>query len=173
MAARELLAYSRSSRASYPSHSTSVSSACAERLCAPADSQQRARFTLTRSGTGRTLPHCYVEIKSLQVANDVIIAMDRKLLGDRTVRLKWERRGELMRDVSLPRQRVSSLLTETSGWVEQLFSQEAYFSVPAATPAAAPLPPVPMRYTLPQNIVTEKDLDLLLSYCRTAVSSRR
>jgi hypothetical protein len=52
-----------------------------------------------RSATGRTLPHCYLEMASLQVANEVIIAMDRKQLGDRTVRIKWERRGELMRDV--------------------------------------------------------------------------
>lgn len=57
------------------------------------------RLNITRRATGRTLPHCYLEMASLQIANDVILAMDRKQLGDRTVRIKWERRGELMRDV--------------------------------------------------------------------------
>lgn len=57
--------------------------------------------TLSGSVTGRTLPHCYVEIRSIQVANDILNAMDRKQLGDRTVRVRWERRGELLRDVSV------------------------------------------------------------------------
>ncbi|KAM0786955.1 hypothetical protein ACM66B_002374 [Microbotryomycetes sp. NB124-2] len=98
--------------------------------------------------SGRTLPHCYVEIKSLQLANEIINNLDRKQLGDRRVRVKWERRGELMRD---------------------LFSQEGYFAKAAATPAAAPLPPVPTRYVLPQGIIADKDLTLLLEYCQTAV----
>ncbi|ORY66644.1 hypothetical protein BCR35DRAFT_334572 [Leucosporidium creatinivorum] len=98
--------------------------------------------------TGRTLPHCYLEMASLQIANDVILAMDRKQLGDRTVRIKWERRGELMRD---------------------LFSQEGYFALPAPSPAAAPLPPVPTKFVLPQTIITTTDLQQLVSYCERAL----
>lgn len=58
------------------------------------------------SATGRTLPHCYLEVVDIPRATDLIARMDRTHLGDRTVRVKWERPGELMRDVrpfSLPR----------------------------------------------------------------------
>ncbi|KAK4057362.1 hypothetical protein OIO90_001430 [Microbotryomycetes sp. JL221] len=94
--------------------------------------------------TGRTLPHCYLEIKNLGVASEIITQKDRKMLGDRTVRVKWERRGELMRD---------------------LFSQEGYFARPAPSPAAAPLPPVPTKYTLPEGIIKDADLNMLLDWC--------
>ncbi|KAK4052845.1 hypothetical protein OIV83_002133 [Microbotryomycetes sp. JL201] len=102
--------------------------------------------------SGRTLPHCYIEVKSLPLANELINVLDRKKLGDRTVRVKWERRGELMRD---------------------LFSQEGYFSKPAMSPAAAPLPPVPTRYVLPPGIISDKDLQLLLEYCHTSSLASR
>jgi hypothetical protein len=54
------------------------------------------------SATGRTLPHCYLEMVSVTMAQHLIDTMDRSQLGDRTVRVKWERPGELMRDVRLP-----------------------------------------------------------------------
>ncbi|SCV66888.1 BQ2448_5534 [Microbotryum intermedium] len=101
--------------------------------------------------TGRTLPHAYVEMKSIQLANEVMTQMDRKLLGDRTVRVKWERRGELMRD---------------------LFSQEGYFVTPASSPAASALPPVPSHYVLPQTILTRKDLDELVRHAEDGRESR-
>lgn len=122
------------------------------------------------SVTGRTLPHCYVEINSMQVANDLIMSMDRKQLGDRTVRIKWERRGELMRDVSS-----GTGGQRTAPGVDvaylKLFSQDAYFSQPAPSPAAAPLPPAPTHYVLPSPIVADEDLKMLVGYCRRAVSS--
>lgn len=52
--------------------------------------------------TGRTLPHCYLEMVSIEAATNVIALKDRTALGDRTVRAKWERNGELLRDVSRP-----------------------------------------------------------------------
>lgn len=113
-------------------------------------------------------------MRSLQVANDVLNALDRTQLGDRTVRVRWERRGELLRDVSLtahwplPFLEFGQLTLEGLLW--QLFSQEGYFSSPASSLAAAPLPPAPMCYQLPQTVITEKDLDLLLGYCRASVS---
>ncbi|SGY41748.1 BQ5605_C003g02547 [Microbotryum silenes-dioicae] len=101
--------------------------------------------------TGRTLPHAYVEMKSIQIANEVMTQMDRKLLGDRTVRVKWERRGELMRD---------------------LFSQEGYFVTPAPSPAASALPPVPSHYVLPQTILTRKDVEKLVRHAEDGRESR-
>lgn len=63
----------------------------------------RFGFPLTlpfsHSATGRTLPHCYLETVSISRAQHLIDTMDRSQLGDRTVRVKWERPGELMRDV--------------------------------------------------------------------------
>jgi hypothetical protein len=52
----------------------------------------------------------------------------------------------------------------------QLFSQEGYFALPAPSPAAAPLPPVPTKFVLPQTIITTTDLHQLVAYCHRAVS---
>lgn len=49
--------------------------------------------------TGRTLPHCYVEVKDRKSALLLLTDHDRRQLGDRTVRVKMERVGEFMRDV--------------------------------------------------------------------------
>ncbi|KAL8283915.1 hypothetical protein RQP46_005347 [Phenoliferia psychrophenolica] len=85
---------------------------------------------------GRTLPHCYVEISDAETALEILTTKDRTLLGDRTVRIKFERRGELMRD---------------------LFTQEEYFFVPTRNPAAAPLPPAPIQYQFPIPILQSID----------------
>ncbi|KAK4700388.1 hypothetical protein P7C70_g5854, partial [Phenoliferia sp. Uapishka_3] len=76
---------------------------------------------------GRTLPHCYLETNSSEMALEVITKKDRAQLGDRTVRMKWERRGELMRDAH-------------SSPGSQLFSQSEYFTLETRNPASAPLP---------------------------------
>lgn len=55
----------------------------------------------SRRAEGRTLPHCYVEIKDRETAMLVLTRCDRTSLGHRTVRVRMERVGELMRDVSL------------------------------------------------------------------------
>jgi len=52
--------------------------------------------------TGRTLPHCYIEVKDEPSAVLLLEEHDRSSLGDRTVRVKMERIGELMRDVRSP-----------------------------------------------------------------------
>lgn len=51
--------------------------------------------------TGRTLPHCFIEINSKERALQIIQNQDRSQIGDRTIRVKWERKDEMMRDVSL------------------------------------------------------------------------
>ncbi|GAA5950200.1 hypothetical protein JCM21900_003505 [Sporobolomyces salmonicolor] len=96
--------------------------------------------------TGRTLPHCYLEIASLNLASFLVEHMDRSRLGDRTVRVKWERPGELMRD---------------------LFAQDAYFQPGAGgfarSMAAAPLPLLPPEgFRLPKTLLVEEDLRRLI-----------
>ncbi|GAA5840413.1 hypothetical protein JCM3766R1_000282 [Sporobolomyces carnicolor] len=89
---------------------------------------------------GRTLPHCYVEIKDREAAMLVLTRCDRTSLGHRTVRVRMERVGELMRD---------------------LFDQSAYFP-PADEPrnlAREPLPSFPAEgYSLPDKLLTANDL---------------
>lgn len=57
-------------------------------------------YDAVHSATGRTLPHCYIETASIDTARRFIELKDKSILGDRTVRVKWERPGELLRDVS-------------------------------------------------------------------------
>ncbi|GAA5831969.1 hypothetical protein JCM11251_002768 [Rhodosporidiobolus azoricus] len=98
--------------------------------------------------TGRTLPHCYLELASVEQATALIAMMDRTSLGDRTVRVKWERPGEMMRD---------------------FFSQEVFFQGPDVTrsPAAAPLPHLPPEgYKLPDVLLTTEDLRRIVAYCQ-------
>ncbi|GAA5968478.1 hypothetical protein JCM11641_007649 [Rhodosporidiobolus odoratus] len=105
--------------------------------------------------TGRTLPHCYLETRSIAAANQLINLMDRSQLGDRTVRVKWERPGELMRD---------------------FFSQEVFFQQPIESyrsPAAAPLPHLPPEgYRLPSVVLTKEDLTRLVGFCQRPVQFR-
>ncbi|GAA6016095.1 hypothetical protein JCM11491_000666 [Sporobolomyces phaffii] len=93
--------------------------------------------------TGRTLPHCYVEIKDRESALLLMNSYDRSLLGIRTVRVKMARVGELMRDV---------------------FDQSGYFAssnVPRNL-SQDPLPNFhPEDYRLPDTILSERDLDCL------------
>ncbi|GAA5874288.1 hypothetical protein JCM1840_000623 [Sporobolomyces johnsonii] len=96
--------------------------------------------------TGRTLPHCYLEVASLDLASYLVKHMDKTTLGDRTVRVKWERPGELMRD---------------------LFAQEVYFQPGAGgfarSMAAAPLPLLPPEgFQLPKTLLVEEDLRRLV-----------
>ncbi|GAA5869356.1 hypothetical protein JCM3774_004213 [Rhodotorula dairenensis] len=102
--------------------------------------------------SGRTLPHCYVECVSQARANELIATLDRAKLGERTIRVKWERAGELLRD---------------------LFDQSVYFAHPSPSPAAAPLPHLPPEgFRLPEKLLTHADLSRLLDYCTTALSFR-
>lgn len=54
----------------------------------------------------------------------------------------------------------------------QLFSQEGYFSVPYKSPAAAPLPPAPVKWQLPKTLLTADDLSQLLFYCCNPVHAK-
>ncbi|GAA5836926.1 hypothetical protein JCM9279_007703 [Rhodotorula babjevae] len=111
--------------------------------------------------TGRTLPHCYLEVVDIQRATDLIARMDRTHLGDRTVRVKWERPGELMRD---------------------LFAQEAYFQMGGsgpgghahlASPAAAPLPHLPPEgFRIPEVLLTADDFVRLVGFTTRAIQFR-
>ncbi|GAA5935227.1 hypothetical protein JCM10213_000682 [Rhodosporidiobolus nylandii] len=105
--------------------------------------------------TGRTLPHCYLETVSHAAAQDLIRTMDRSQLGDRTVRVKWERAGELMRD---------------------FFSQEVFFQQPPDTnrsPAAAPLPHLPPAgYRLPAVCLASDDFVKLVGFCHKPIQFR-
>lgn len=92
--------------------------------------------------SGRTLPHCYIETFSLDAAYRVIVERDRTLFGGRTVRVKWERQGELMRD---------------------LFSQEDYFASARAANRA--------KVANDESILTLADTDRLLALCRNAVTT--
>ncbi|GAA6049943.1 hypothetical protein JCM3770_007061 [Rhodotorula araucariae] len=101
--------------------------------------------------TGRTLPHCYLETVDNALATELIRRMDRSQLGDRTVRVKWERPGELLRD---------------------LFAQEAYFQMGGSgpgqhvsSPAAAPLPHLPPEgFRIPDVLLVPEDLNRLVQY---------
>lgn len=111
----------------------------------PFDSVPSPIHLICHRSTGRTLPHCYVETKSLQAAKSVKVALDRGTLGDRTIRIKWERPGELLRD---------------------LFSQEQYFPPQSlGSPASAPLPPAPISYKFPHPVVREEDMRKLVEFC--------
>ncbi|BGP51069.1 hypothetical protein JCM10450v2_006995 [Rhodotorula kratochvilovae] len=109
--------------------------------------------------TGRTLPHCYLETADVALATELITRLDRSQLGDRTVRVKWERAGELMRD---------------------LFAQDAYFQMGAtgpgqhvSSPAAAPLPHLPPEgFRLPDVLLSAVDLNRLVQYSVRAVQYR-
>ncbi|GAA5942147.1 uncharacterized protein JCM15063_002016 [Sporobolomyces koalae] len=95
--------------------------------------------------TGRTLPHCYVEVKDRESALLLLTDYDRRQLGDRTVRVKMERVGEFMRDI---------------------FDQSEYFvesrDGSPTSPAAARLPPLPQElYELPEPLLTEDDFQAL------------
>ncbi|GAA5911252.1 hypothetical protein JCM8208_004308 [Rhodotorula glutinis] len=111
--------------------------------------------------TGRTLPHCYLEVVDIPRATDLIARMDRSHLGDRTVRVKWERPGELMRD---------------------LFAQAAYFQMGGsgpgghahlASPAAAPLPHLPPEgFRIPEVLLTTDDFVRLVGFTTRAIQFR-
>lgn len=94
-------------------------------------------------------------------------------MGDRTVRVKWERAGELLRDVrtlslSFTHEKGSDVDMQTKS---QLFDQSVYFSQPSHSPAAAPLPHLPPEgFRLPEKLLTRTDLDQLIDYCTNAVS---
>ncbi|GAA5881763.1 hypothetical protein JCM16303_006443 [Sporobolomyces ruberrimus] len=93
--------------------------------------------------TGRTLPHCYIEVKDRAAATELISSHDCAMLGSRIVRVKMERSGEFLRD---------------------LFDQSQYF-VPAKwlkNLALAPLPPFSsVNYKLPEPLLTTQDLAAL------------
>lgn len=113
--------------------------------CLPsADNVISSIHIILHRATGRTLPHCYLEMESAAMAQRVLALMDRAQLGDRTIRIKWERPGELMRD---------------------LFSQSEYFATPSRTPASAPLPPAPVCFILPPTILYPEDFQQLIQFC--------
>ncbi|GAA5886281.1 hypothetical protein JCM6882_001590 [Rhodosporidiobolus microsporus] len=122
-------------------------------LAAKEDVPMPIHLVLHRA-TGRTLPHCYLEVASVDLASRLIQTMDRSTLGDRTVRVKWERPGEMMRD---------------------FFSQEVFFQTPDIhrSPAAAPLPHLPPSgYKLPEVVLTSQDLQRIVAYCQRPVNYR-
>ncbi|GAA5900083.1 uncharacterized protein JCM6883_006086 [Sporobolomyces salmoneus] len=91
--------------------------------------------------SGRTLPHCYIELKDHDSALLLLIEYDRSVLGNRNVRVKMERVGELMRD---------------------LFDQHQYFNRSSSytSPAKEPLPQFPVEgYSLPDRVLDEVDLE--------------
>lgn len=49
--------------------------------------------------TGKTLPHLYIEVATLECGKSLIRTRDGEHLGGRRVRVKWARKGELCRDV--------------------------------------------------------------------------
>ncbi|GAA5992182.1 hypothetical protein JCM10908_001808 [Rhodotorula pacifica] len=103
--------------------------------------------------SGRTLPHCYIECVSQERAHELIQRLDRSSLGERTIRVKWERAGELLRD---------------------LFDQSVYFAQPSPSPAAAPLPHLPPEgFRLPEKLLTKADLNRLLDFCTKSQLSFR
>ncbi|KAI5480997.1 hypothetical protein MNV49_006183 [Pseudohyphozyma bogoriensis] len=103
--------------------------------------------------TGRTLPHCYIEMLSEEKAADLIRTRDGGAFGDRKVRLKWERRNEMRRDYFICT-------------VEQLFFQSDYFSVPAPSLAAAPIPCAPAMYFEPSApLLTYFDFERIRELC--------
>ncbi|GAA5962895.1 hypothetical protein JCM3765_005909 [Sporobolomyces pararoseus] len=119
------------------------------------DCPQPIHIILHRA-SGRTLPHCYIELKDQESALKVMQERDRTVLVTRTVRVRAERVGELMRD---------------------LFDQSKYFSRsndPASNPALDPLPSFPEEgYKLPPQLLNENDLQALESWLSIVVSSFR
>lgn len=114
-------------------------------VLAPASQVVLPIHLILHRASGRTLPHCYIECHSQERATELILGRDRSRLGDRTVRVKWERAGELLRD---------------------LFDQSVYFVQPSPSPAAAPLPHLPPEgFRLPDKLLTRTDLDQLTDYC--------
>ncbi|GAA5983234.1 hypothetical protein JCM5350_005850 [Sporobolomyces pararoseus] len=101
--------------------------------------------------SGRTLPHCYIELKDYESALKVIKELDRTVLVTRTVRIKAERVGELMRD---------------------LFDQSKYFcrsNDPERNFALDPLPFFPQDgYQLPPQLLDENDLHAIESWLAIA-----
>jgi len=120
--------------------------------------------------TGRTLPHCYIEVKDEPSAVLLLDEHDRSSLGDRTVRVKMERIGELMRDVRSPF--LPSSLSQNraeEGEFAQLFDQSKYFvhAPHLFNAASAPLPQLPQDgYALPSDrpILGESDIQALSSW---------
>ncbi|GAA6064430.1 hypothetical protein JCM10212_005309 [Sporobolomyces blumeae] len=87
--------------------------------------------------SARTLPHCYVEVKSGDAVIALLKTLDRTELGGRTVRIKLERPGEFMRD---------------------LFDQGDYFRDDARADAVHILPASRLdAYSLPQVLWTDYD----------------
>ncbi|KAK4329886.1 hypothetical protein RTBOTA2_005842 [Rhodotorula toruloides] len=118
----------------------------------PKDEVEMPIHLILHRATGRTLPHCYIETASIDTARTLIESKDKSILGDRTVRVKWERPGELLRD---------------------LFGQDAYFRQPSVTPAAAPLPLLPPQgFNLPAELISHNDLWHLVSYCEKPIDWR-
>ncbi|BGP27098.1 hypothetical protein Rt10032_c12g4875 [Rhodotorula toruloides] len=118
----------------------------------PKDEVEMPIHLILHRATGRTLPHCYIETASIDEARTLIETKDKSLLGDRTVRVKWERPGELLRD---------------------LFGQDAYFRQPNVTPAAAPLPLLPPQgFNLPPQLISQNDLWSLVAYCERPIDWR-
>ncbi|BGO94934.1 hypothetical protein NBRC10512_000613 [Rhodotorula toruloides] len=118
----------------------------------PKDEVEMPIHLILHRATGRTLPHCYIETASIDTARRFIELKDKSILGDRTVRVKWERPGELLRD---------------------LFGQDAYFRQPSVTPAAAPLPLLPPQgFNLPAQLISHNDLWYLVSYCEKPIDWR-
>ncbi|BGP34788.1 hypothetical protein JCM10296v2_006610 [Rhodotorula toruloides] len=118
----------------------------------PRDEVEMPIHLILHRATGRTLPHCYIETASIDAARSLIESKDKSILGDRTIRVKWERPGELLRD---------------------LFGQDAYFRQPSVTPAAAPLPLLPPQgFNLPAQLISHDDLCYLVSYCERPIDWR-
>ncbi|GAA5868346.1 hypothetical protein JCM8547_002160 [Rhodosporidiobolus lusitaniae] len=127
-----------------------------EGYLAPADEVVMPIHLVLHRATGRTLPHLYLLVINVQAGAQLIATMDRSILGDRTVRVKWEREGEMMRD---------------------FFHQEVFFQQPLAethrSPAAAPLPHLPPEgFRLPETPLSSGDLQRLLQFCNNNVQFR-
>ncbi|KAM0746080.1 hypothetical protein T439DRAFT_143643 [Meredithblackwellia eburnea MCA 4105] len=110
-------------------------------------------FTL--SFTARTLPHCYVQVLSIEKGNEMIqrcndperLDLEGKNFQGRKVRVVWERPGEMMRD---------------------LYEQDLYFRVPpplGQSLSAAELPSAPRDYQLPPQPLTKEDFEILIAHC--------
>ncbi|GAA6040858.1 hypothetical protein JCM8097_007751 [Rhodosporidiobolus ruineniae] len=137
--------------------------------------------------TGRTLPHCYLEVVSPDAAYELISRMDRSQLGNRTVRVKMERPGEMMRDFfdqDCFFQQPSTISYASTSRSRALANGPSANSTPTVSPhaspnrpyqvqrsftspAAAPLPHLPPGgWTPPDVLLKSEDLRLLWGYCQ-------